>query len=67
MIASKLVKLVKAHKGKLYAPVHSTHGTMHVVVEKQYLIDLLTQHGDFDSGYELITMDDGTTAIDACN
>lgn len=65
MIASALIRKIRAHKGKLLVPVHSLNGTMHVAVEKRDLIEQLKRYGDDECGYTMISLDDGYKCIDA--
>ena len=64
MIASALIRKIRAHKGKLLVPVHSANGTMHVAVEKQDLILQLSGYKDGECGYTMIDLDNGYKCID---
>lgn len=65
MKAPLLIRQIRAHKGKLLAPVHNANGTMHVAVEKKDLIEQLARFGEDECGYTLLKMEDGYWTLES--
>lgn len=66
MQTSKLIAMIKEHKGKLYVPVHSKYDTLHIAVEKSDLIATLSRFAnETDCGYQMYQMDDGSWTVGA--
>lgn len=58
MTNKELVRILRANKGKLWVPMLTPEDIVHVIAEKQPMIELyLERDGEYETGMEIVVRD----------